>query len=419
MPNFSTSLQVDDRLRLKTAATSNTIHLRSSRSPPSPCPGRRIQRQTALYPFRKIPRLRRSNNLTARSSLLRHNNPTQQGSSDKTALRFSNTAATNPLGSEFKMIHQAIVSTWGEAPKYVEAPSLPAPGPDEVQIKVHAVAIHPVVRMRATGKHYSTQELPHIPGVDGVGETVPNGKLVYYTTFQQGTMATHLNLPRSAVVEIPCANGALSLDDQIQIASAVNPTASSFLAFHARVSDLPKGFTCVVLGATSASGRIAVTLARERGAGKVVGVARNEIALAAVEGLDEYIVSNAREPGKTDFSSLVKDGVDLILDFVYGSLTHKLLSTLPTPRPLQYVEIGQLSGEPLPIEGGVLRSKDITMRGAGMGSWSLRQMGEAMPELVRIVAQGKLPRQATRTAALADIERVWDEEGDERVVFLT
>jgi hypothetical protein len=47
-------------------------------------------------------------------------------------------------------------------------------------IDVLAAAIHPRVRSQASGSHYmSTDELPLVPGVDGVGRG-PDGLLRYF-----------------------------------------------------------------------------------------------------------------------------------------------------------------------------------------------------------------------------------------------
>ena len=64
----------------------------------------------------------------------------------------------------------AVVSSFGTAPRYEDFPA-PAPaGDDDTVIDVIAAGLHPRVRSQADGSHYtSTDELPLVPGIDGVG----------------------------------------------------------------------------------------------------------------------------------------------------------------------------------------------------------------------------------------------------------
>lgn len=158
-------------------------------------------------------------------------------------------------------MHQAQVTEWGQAPKYTEVLEPPAPSADEIQLKILATGLHRVVRSRAAGKHYSSGTLPHVPGVDGVGQ-VEDGKTYYFFSFGVGAMADIVNVPKRNAMPLP--DGV----DPTQAAGIVNPAMSSWIALKSRTTNLPKDFTVLILGATSASGRVAIPLARslERGA---------------------------------------------------------------------------------------------------------------------------------------------------------
>ena len=92
--------------------------------------------------------------------------------------------------------------------------------------------------------------------------------------------------------------------------------------------------------ATSASGSIAICLARSLGGGKVIGVARNLAKLAELD-LDETI--QLMDPvEKTDFSNL--GDVDVVLDYLFAKPTENLLGSLKSKVPVQYVHIGGLAG---------------------------------------------------------------------------
>ena len=66
-------------------------------------------------------------------------------------------------------MHAAIVRSFGQPPRREDFPE-PAAGEGEVIVQVRAAGLHPTVKALASGAHYgSTDTLPLIPGVDGVG----------------------------------------------------------------------------------------------------------------------------------------------------------------------------------------------------------------------------------------------------------
>jgi NADPH:quinone reductase-like Zn-dependent oxidoreductase len=200
--------------------------------------------------------------------------------------------------------------------------------------------------------------------------------------------------------------------DSVQASALLNPAMSSWMALRTRTTNLPSTFTALVMGATSASGSIAISLARSLGAGKVVGVARNLATLETLD-LDEKIV--LQDPvEKTDFSKL--GNVDVVLDYLYGEPALHLLKQLKSGVPVQYVHIGGLAGLTLELPGAVLRSKDITIRGAGPGSWSMHHSTKEIPGLLEALKGMK--KQSVRVVKLEDVEKVWDEKNGDRMVFV-
>lgn len=190
---------------------------------------------------------------------------------------------------------------------------------------------------------------------------------------------------------------------------------SSWLALTQRASNLPSNYTVLILGATSASGRLAVQVAKALGAGKVIGVARGAAALAEVPGLDEAIVQ--KDPIKeTDFS---KVQCDVVLDYVYGDLALHALSTLDVQKPLQYINIGLLSRNEVYIPTSIFRSRDITMRGSGPGAISPRTIQQEIKKLVPTMAGWELLD--VHSVPLKDIEQTWKDKSlgsKGRLVFI-
>lgn len=303
-------------------------------------------------------------------------------------------------------MRQAQVTEWGQPPKTVDAPEPPAPSENEIRIKVIAAGLHQVVKSRASGKHYSSGELPHVPGVDGVG-TTDDGKTVYFSSFAVGSMSEYVNMPKHSVIPLP--EGL----DPVQVAGITNPALSSWAALKLRTSNLPKDFSVLIVGATSASGRVAVHLAKTLGAKRIVAAARNQAALESL-GVDEIIVT-ADEPEKTDFSAVGE--VDVILDYVYGPLAIHLLSSIKAVKPVDYIHIGALSGQmEINLPGAILRSKNVSLKGSGPGAWDPRELSKIMPEL--LTALKNVPPQPVRTAKLEGVEKEWASTGSERLVFV-
>ncbi|MCJ1292014.1 hypothetical protein MMC34_003564 [Xylographa carneopallida] len=304
-------------------------------------------------------------------------------------------------------MHAAQVLAWGSAPQYLSVPSPTPPfDPSLVQLKVLAAGLHRVVRSRASGQHYSSSTLPHNVGIDGVGLT-PDGQEVYFAAISTdgGSYRDTVIVPREDTAPLPADA------DRIKIAALVNPGLSSWMALQCRCENLPEGFSVLIIGVTSTSGRLAVQVARALGAKRVVGIARDVPAMEALQ-LDRMVQLNG--PGQTDWKDV--GPVDAVLDYVYGPPTVEYLKTLTRGRKVQYVHIGSLAGGvDIMLPGAVLRSTDLTIRGSGQGSFGGREMRREVRSLVEAI--GKFGQEKIRVYGLNDVEKVWG-ESSERVVFV-
>lgn len=303
---------------------------------------------------------------------------------------------------------QAQVTSWADPPKYIQVADPGAPPSGHVQLQVLAAGVHQLVKSRAAGSHYSARVLPHIPGVDGVGRD-SNGKLYYFNamTEQGGSMTEVINVPTQRMVPVP--DGA----DPIQIAGMVNPVMASWMAISKRTTGLQPGFTVLILGATGVSGAAAVDVARVFGAGKVIGVARSAPKMAEL-GL-EATIELGSDPANIDWSAAAD--TDVVLDFLYGPVALSFLKSLKSTKPVQYVQIGTVVERTIELPGDVLRSKDITIRGTGPGSWRLKDFAEQAPGMVKAIASGEVRPGKFREVKMADIEAVWTQTGGDRMVI--
>ncbi|KAL9614488.1 MAG: hypothetical protein Q9167_001016 [Letrouitia subvulpina] len=292
-----------------------------------------------------------------------------------------------------------------QPPKSISLP-IPTPESNEHLIKIQATGLHQVVRSLAAGKHTTINTLPYIPGVDGVG-TLPNGQMVYFSCFGPGgSFAEYITRPDAMIRPLPKGL------DPVQAAALVNPAMSSWMALKVRCENLPNGFKVLVMGATSASGRLAVSFARRLGASKVFGSGRSEESLREV-GLDEFVVLKD-DPNETDWSAL--GHVDVILDYVYGAQAARLLTQINPNGRVQYVHIGSLGGIEMSLPGYALRGKDLVIRGSGSGAWNMGNVAKEMTGLLEaLVAVGD---QKVEIFKLEDVETTWNKKGEKRMVFV-
>ncbi|KAI5467944.1 hypothetical protein BGZ63DRAFT_410751 [Mariannaea sp. PMI_226] len=310
----------------------------------------------------------------------------------------------------------AQVTEWGSAPKIVKISAPPAPSDPSstIQVRVLATGLHQVVRTRAVGKHYTSGPLPHTPGFDGTGIDIGTGKLVYFNAMSTGSFSEIINIPRENAVEIP--EGV----DPIQAAGLMNPVMSSWMALRKRVDFVKNGegnknWTVLIMGATTASGKIAIRVARMLGAKRVIGAARNEVALQAL-GLDDMIVLKDT-PTETDFTSAAE--ADVVLDYLFGPWISAFLSspaTRPATNPLTWVQIGSLAGLEGAVPAAGLRQRNVTVRGSGPGAWSLAELSEEQAGMLGVLVGVK--EEDVKEVKIEDVESEWDVKTKGRVVFV-
>lgn len=310
----------------------------------------------------------------------------------------------------------AIVTEAGQkTPVYTDFPT-PEPAVGEVRVHVTAAALSPVVKGRASGAHYSASgQFPFIAGIDGVGR-LDNGRRVFFFGARPpyGTMAEE-----AVVAETQCVALPDDLDD-ITAAAIANPGVSSWAACTLRAG-LKPGETVLVNGATGASGRLAVQIARHLGAGAVIATGRNAEVLQSLEA-DETIVLTPDEPALgSRFETVFARGVDVVLDYLWGRTAELLLiagaRVSAEGVPIRFVQIGSISGADITLPSAVLRASAIMLLGSGLGSIPLQQLTPCIRDLMN-AAGGAGFTVASQTVPLSQLEQVWNApENGRRTVF--
>ena len=302
----------------------------------------------------------------------------------------------------------AVVREFDAPPRYEEWPD-PVPGSEQEQVvEVLAAGLHPRVRSQAAGSHYtSTEELPLIPGIDGVGRAA-DGSLVYFVLPDTvlGSMAQRTIVDSRRSIR-------LSLDtDVVRLAAAMNPAMSSWVALKKRVEFEP-GQSVLVLGATGSAGQLAVQIARRLGAGEVIAAGRDSARLDTL-GADRVIDLEAG-----DIS--LAGNVDVVLDYLWGPPVEAAIMPLlrgrdDRSRLLSWVQIGAVAGPTVSLPSEALRQANVHFLGSGQGSVSAAGILETLPSLMEQIPSLQLTVVAR---PLADVESVWAApRGAERVVLV-
>ncbi len=308
----------------------------------------------------------------------------------------------------------AVVTRFDQAPQY-RSFDLPADHrPHEEVVSVVAAGLHPRVRSQADGSHYtSTDSLPLVPGIDGVGRTAA-GELRYFVLpdTRLGSMAELTVIDRRRSIPLPA--GA----DPVRIAAAMNPAMSSWVALRRRIAFAP-GQNVLVLGATGSAGRLAVAVARMLGAGRVTAAGRGAERLAGL-GAD----ATAALDGPADALAEAGRDIDVVLDYLWGEPTAAALRAIvpgrpDDERPLTWVQLGSAAGLESPIPSAALRATRLQIVGSGQGSVPTREIVTELGELAEAVARDAFALE-TRAVPLVDVESAWAEArtSAERLVLM-
>ncbi|HTF88337.1 MAG TPA: zinc-binding alcohol dehydrogenase family protein [Planctomycetota bacterium] len=312
----------------------------------------------------------------------------------------------------------AVVESFDHAPRYGEFHE-PVAQAGDVIVYVHASAVSQLVRAQAAGKHYTSGKPPFVPGVDGVGR-LSNGQRVYFAFPRppNGAMAERVAVSTANILPLPD-----DVDD-VTAAAIANPGMSSWAALTERTM-LRRGESVLINGASGASGRLAIQIAKYLGAARVVATARNpgsEADLLAL-GADVFVPLSLPPAALTDrFRHEFTLGVDVVLDYLWGASAESLLSAVTghgtgnAARRVRFVNIGSMGGAVIPLEAASLRSSGLELCGSGLGSLSNAALIRAIGGVMQAVRSAKL-RIAVEAVPLSSVKQVWATRTAARIVL--
>lgn len=314
----------------------------------------------------------------------------------------------------------AVVHDFNAPPRYDQFP-VPRAQAGETLVQVRAAALSQLVKAQASGRHYSSgKQLPLVPGVDGIG-LLADGRRVYFAFPRKGQGA----MAQTSVVALEnCVAVPDSVDD-ITAAAIANPGMSSWAALIDR-AQFVRGEQVLINGATGASGRLAIQIARHLGASRIIATGRNARSIAGLSalGADEVIaLDTPTDELKARFQEAFHvHGVNVVLDYLWGPSAETLLdaaagpaSSTAQPR-IRYVQIGSMAGNTINFPGSVLRSSGLELMGSGLGSVSNAGLVQAVGGVLNAIGPAGLTIDA-HAVPLSEVESAWTEEGPSRVVF--
>jgi NADPH:quinone reductase-like Zn-dependent oxidoreductase len=317
----------------------------------------------------------------------------------------------------------AIVLSAGTKPTFGEFQS-PAPHEGLEVVTVTAAALTNLTKGRAAGSHYSADNhYPFVPGVDGVG-TLADGRRVYFVMPEApfGAMAEQTLVDPRRTINLP-----ENLDD-VAAAALANPGMSCFAALIER-AHFQAGETVLINGATGAAGIVAVQVAKQLGARKVIVTGRNIQELEALRslGADAVIPFDLRPEnmrGVEDFEAALRstfaEGLDVVIDYLWGSSARAIIvavaKAVEDAHPVRFVQVGEASRETVELPAAALRSSAIQIMGSGLKSVPFPNLLESIRKTFDLAAQGKLYL-PTQVVPLSTVAEYWESSGKPRLVF--
>jgi NADPH2:quinone reductase len=303
----------------------------------------------------------------------------------------------------------AVLHELGKPPRCEDFPE-PSAGNGEAIVQVRAAALKAVDRQLAAGTHFaSPAELPVICGTDGVGN-LPDGTRVFFGGPRRpyGAMAQRTVAPTAFCFPVPD-----SLDDATA-AALPNPGVSALLSLGQRAK-LAKGEKVLILGATGVTGKLAVQIAKQLGAERVIAAGRNPEALQKLRELGADSTIRLNQPDDDLQKAFAQEagvaGFNVVIDYLWGRPTEILLSAITRPEfavinsETRLVQVGETAGPTIALPAAVLRSTALTILGtAGIPSRDV--LVAAMHQVLEWGAAGTL-RIETDQVPLADIEKAW------------
>lgn len=312
--------------------------------------------------------------------------------------------------SDALVVTAGIVSAPGAAP-HIGSITLPRRAPGFTLLEVLAAPVNPLDLLIASGNFHSARhDEPYVPGSECVGTVLESDSFATGTRLyaechaspsMPGAFATHVLVLDADLIVLPADV------DAIVAAAIGNSGVAAYLPLIERAA-LKAGEAVLVLGATGAVGQLAIQIAKQHGAARVVGVARNRAVLDQLLTIGADAVVDLRPDdtatGLAERIAATSGPIDVVLDGLYG---------LPLEAALQVcgmrarvVNIGNLAGATAQVPAGILRGKQISLSGFAGLHTPLSEKATALNWLWSASARGDITVDVN-TYSLRELPAAW------------
>ena len=282
---------------------------------------------------------------------------------------------------------RAIQITQFGGPEVLNLADLPEPaaGPGQVLIEVSRAGVNYADTHQAEDSYLAKAQLPLVPGAEVVGRT-PDGRRVV-ALVGTGGYAEKAVAPEGMVWDVPDG-----VDDVTALGMIVQG-ASAWVLLR-RSTHLEPGESVVVHAAAGGVGSLAVQLAKEWGAGRVIATASSKEKRDLALELGADVAVDPAEPDLTAALIEANGGrrVDVVLEMTGGRVTDQSLRALAPFGRLAFY--GMASREaPSPVHPAALLSHSTTIAGMWLSQvFHLPGdvMGTALRELYGLAGEGRL-----------------------------
>ena len=271
-------------------------------------------------------------------------------------------------------------------PEVLEVVDLPVPAPraDQVLIDVAAAGINYADTHQTSDDYLAPQHVPFVPGAEVVGQTEDGRRVV--SLLAKGGYAEQAVAASATTFVVPDA-----VDDTTALAMVVQGTTAWHLLRTS--SRLVPGESVVVHAAAGGVGTLAVQLARELGAARVIATASSPEKRDLARDLGADV---ALDPDDGDLAAALVEAnqgrpVDVVLEMVGGRVFDASLAALaPFGRLVTYGMASRTS--PTPVQPGRLMASSRAV----VGFWLVHALGlpgglrPAMEDLFDLHAAGRL-----------------------------
>jgi len=243
-------------------------------------------------------------------------------------------------------------------PEVLRLAEVPEPdaGPGQLAVAVSAAGVNFADTSRIAGTYRPQPTLPFVPGTELVGRT-GDGRRVLASLFEGGAFASRAVVDGAVAVDVP---------DGVGDAEALALLVQGLTAWHVLHSSarVRPGESVVVNAAAGGVGSLAVQLAGQAGAGRVIATAstpaKQELALS----LGADVAVSGDPDGYTERVRRANGGapVDVVLDAVGGAVFTAALAALGNFGRL--VTFGNASRQPrAPIDAADLSDRNVAVAG--------------------------------------------------------